>query len=46
MIGTGISLTDYAPTHRIAGVDYCEPMLRKAHERIAEHNSTMSRRWR
>ena len=37
-IGTGISLTDYAPTHRIVGVDYCEPMLRKAHERVAEHN--------
>src|SRR6516165_7534835 len=36
-IGTGISLTDYAPTHRIVGVDYCEPMLRKAHERVAEH---------
>jgi phosphatidylethanolamine/phosphatidyl-N-methylethanolamine N-methyltransferase len=24
--------------HRIVGVDYCEPMLRKAHERVAEHN--------
>src|SRR5258708_25296122 len=36
-IGTGISLTDYAPKHRIVGVDYCEPMLRKAHERVAEH---------
>ena len=36
-IGTGISLTDYAPTHRIVGVDYSEPMLRKAHERVAEH---------
>ena len=36
-IGTGISLTDYAPNHRIVGVDYCEPMLRKAHERVAEH---------
>jgi phosphatidylethanolamine/phosphatidyl-N-methylethanolamine N-methyltransferase len=33
----GISLTDYAPTLRIVGVDYCEPMLRKAHERLAEH---------
>ena len=22
-IGTGISLTDYAPKHRIVGVDYC-----------------------
>src|SRR5215831_221440 len=36
-IGTGISLTDYAPAHRIVGVDYSEPMLRKAHERVAEH---------
>ena len=36
-IGTGISLTDYAPKHRIVGVDYCEPMLRKAHERVADH---------
>src|SRR5260370_21397817 len=36
-IGTGISLTDYAPNHRIVGVDYCEPLLRKAHERVAEH---------
>jgi phosphatidylethanolamine/phosphatidyl-N-methylethanolamine N-methyltransferase len=36
-IGTGISLTDYGRAHRIVGVDYSEPMLRKAHERIAEH---------
>src|SRR5213078_4634311 len=36
-VGIGISLTDYAPNHRIVGVDYCEPMLRKAHERVAEH---------
>src|SRR5262245_39858074 len=36
-IGTGISLTDYAPSLRIVGVDYSEPMLRKAHERRAEH---------
>jgi phosphatidylethanolamine/phosphatidyl-N-methylethanolamine N-methyltransferase len=36
-IGTGISLTDYAPTLRVVGVDYCEPMLRKAHERLTEH---------
>src|SRR5262245_45243796 len=33
-IGTGISLTDYAPTQRIVGVDYSEPMLRKALERV------------
>ena len=36
-IGTGISLTDYSPANRIVGVDYSEPMLRKAHERVAEH---------
>jgi phosphatidylethanolamine/phosphatidyl-N-methylethanolamine N-methyltransferase len=39
-IGTGISLTDYAATNRIVGVDYSEPMLRKAHERVAEHKLT------
>src|SRR5947199_4871353 len=36
-IGTGISLTDYAPTQQVVGVDYCEPMLRKAHERAVAH---------
>ena len=36
-IGTGISLTGYSPKNRVVGVDYCEPMLRKAHERVAEH---------
>jgi phosphatidylethanolamine/phosphatidyl-N-methylethanolamine N-methyltransferase len=36
-IGTGISLTDYSPGNRVAGVDYSEPMLRKAHERVVEH---------
>ena len=35
-IGTGISLTGYSPKNRVVGVDYCEPMLRKAHERVAE----------
>jgi phosphatidylethanolamine/phosphatidyl-N-methylethanolamine N-methyltransferase len=33
-VGTGISLTQYAPVHHIVGVDYSEPMLRKAHERV------------
>jgi phosphatidylethanolamine/phosphatidyl-N-methylethanolamine N-methyltransferase len=37
-IGTGISLTDYASTNRIVGVDYSEAMLRKAQERVHEHN--------
>jgi phosphatidylethanolamine/phosphatidyl-N-methylethanolamine N-methyltransferase len=36
-VGTGISLPDYARSHRIVGVDLSEPMLRKAHERVAEH---------
>ncbi len=35
-VGTGISLRDYARTHRLVGVDYSEPMLRKAQERVAE----------
>jgi phosphatidylethanolamine/phosphatidyl-N-methylethanolamine N-methyltransferase len=39
-IGTGISLTDYAPTQRIGGVDYSEPMLRKAHERVLAQGLT------
>jgi phosphatidylethanolamine/phosphatidyl-N-methylethanolamine N-methyltransferase len=34
-IGTGISLSDYAPGNRIVGVDYSEPMLRKAQELVA-----------
>ena len=36
-IGTGLSLSDYARTTRICGVDISEPMLRKAHERIRTH---------
>jgi phosphatidylethanolamine/phosphatidyl-N-methylethanolamine N-methyltransferase len=36
-VGTGISLPDYARIHRIVGVDLSEPMLRKAHEKVAEH---------
>jgi phosphatidylethanolamine/phosphatidyl-N-methylethanolamine N-methyltransferase len=39
-IGTGISLTDYAPTQRIVGVDYSEPMLRRAHERVLAQGLT------
>ena len=39
-IGTGISLMDYAPVNRIVGVDYVEPMLRKAHERVIAHKLT------
>jgi phosphatidylethanolamine/phosphatidyl-N-methylethanolamine N-methyltransferase len=33
-VGTGISLADYSRRNRIVGVDYSEPMLRKAHERV------------
>jgi phosphatidylethanolamine/phosphatidyl-N-methylethanolamine N-methyltransferase len=36
-IGTGISLTDYSARTRVVGVDYCEPMLRKAQERVVVH---------
>src|SRR6476660_9450654 len=36
-VGTGISLPDYSRTNRIVGVDYSEPMLRKAKERVIEH---------
>jgi phosphatidylethanolamine/phosphatidyl-N-methylethanolamine N-methyltransferase len=35
-VGTGISLADYSGKHRVVGVDYSEPMLRKAHERVIE----------
>jgi phosphatidylethanolamine/phosphatidyl-N-methylethanolamine N-methyltransferase len=33
-VGTGISLPDYARENRLVGVDICEPMLRKAKERV------------
>jgi len=36
-IGTGISLTRYAHTNSIIGVDYSEPMLRKAQKRVRGH---------
>ena len=35
-VGTGISLTQYSGKHQVVGVDYSEPMLRKAHERVIE----------
>jgi phosphatidylethanolamine/phosphatidyl-N-methylethanolamine N-methyltransferase len=35
-VGTGISLPDYKRSNRIAAVDYSEPMLRKALERVVE----------
>jgi phosphatidylethanolamine/phosphatidyl-N-methylethanolamine N-methyltransferase len=35
-VGTGLSLPDYPHNIRILGIDLSEPMLRKAHERVAE----------
>src|SRR6478735_7730497 len=35
-VGTGLSLSDYARTTRICGVDISEPMLRKALKRVRE----------
>jgi len=35
-VGTGISLPDYDRNNRLTGVDLSEPMLRKAHERVAD----------
>lgn len=35
-VGTGISLPDYSRGNRIVAVDYSEPMLRKAQERVVE----------
>lgn len=36
-VGTGISLTKYSGKSRVVGVDYSEPMIRKARERVLEH---------
>lgn len=36
-VGTGISLTNYSGRNRVVGVDYSEPMLRKAQQRVNEH---------
>src|SRR6202046_1943490 len=35
-VGTGISLPLYSRDLKICGIDISEPMLRKAHERVAE----------
>jgi len=37
-VGTGLSLSDYASTTRLCGVDLSEPMLRKAQERVKAQN--------
>jgi phosphatidylethanolamine/phosphatidyl-N-methylethanolamine N-methyltransferase len=39
-VGTGISLPDYSRNNRLVGVDYSEPMLRKAQERVIEQRLT------
>jgi phosphatidylethanolamine/phosphatidyl-N-methylethanolamine N-methyltransferase len=39
-VGTGLSLSDYASTTRLSGVDLSEPMLRKAQERVKAQNLT------
>ena len=36
-VGTGIPLPDYSRSNRLVAVDYSEPMLRKAYERVVEH---------
>ncbi len=36
-VGTGLSLPDYSPGHRLTGVDLSAPMLHKAKARAAEH---------
>lgn len=36
-VGTGIALLDYKPSNRICAVDYSEPMLRQARERVLQH---------
>src|SRR4029077_19142502 len=39
-VGTGISLPEYARKNRLVGMYLSEPMLRKAHDRVAEQNLT------
>ncbi len=39
-VGTGISLPEYARRNRLVGIDLSEPMLRRAHERVAEQRLT------
>jgi phosphatidylethanolamine/phosphatidyl-N-methylethanolamine N-methyltransferase len=36
-VGTGIALKEYSGKNRVVGVDYSEPMLRKAQQRVKEH---------
>src|SRR6185369_4399502 len=39
-VGTGIALPEYARRNRLVGIDLSEPMLRRAHERVAEQRLT------
>ncbi len=39
-VGTGISLPSYSSSNRIIGIDLCEPMLRKAQEKVVELSLT------
>jgi phosphatidylethanolamine/phosphatidyl-N-methylethanolamine N-methyltransferase len=39
-VGTGLSLSDYARTTKICGVDISEPMLRRAQQRVREQKLT------
>ena len=39
-VGTGISLPDYARVNRITGIDISISMLRKAQDKVREHNLT------
>lgn len=45
-VGTGMSLSEYSPQHRIVGVDLSEPMLRRAkarvHKRRLSHVETLA----
>jgi phosphatidylethanolamine/phosphatidyl-N-methylethanolamine N-methyltransferase len=39
-VGTGLTLSYYAHTSRVFGIDFSEPMLRKARQRVAEEQLT------
>src|ERR1700692_200901 len=39
-VGTGLALPEHVWTHRLIGVYYSAPMLRKALERVVEHRLT------
>src|SRR5262245_33082807 len=39
-VGTGLTLPYYSRTSRVVGIDFSEPMLKKARERVAEEGLT------